>query len=89
MKWIKKIKKKFIRDKLVDEKYNRNVQNSNKHRKSQNVEDLTENVKNPTVSYSYENFGKLKVYRRPIVNDFIERKQLHIQISKELEKVED
>jgi hypothetical protein len=45
------------------------------------------NLKKNSV-YDYDALGKLKRYKRPIISDYDERKQLHNQISKELEKID-
>lgn len=88
MSWIKKIKKIFIRDKISDDQHTKYGRNSKKHRNSPKVNDSIDNVKKADVPYSYERFSKLKVYKRPIIDDLNEREQLHNQISKELEKLD-
>jgi hypothetical protein len=86
MKWIKNIKKKKNRDnKKKSQKYN-NSQNSDPQSLRKDKE--SNEVKKTQISYNFENFRKLKVYKRPIIDDFDEREQLHNQILKELEKLD-
>jgi len=85
MKWIKKIKKTLIRDKNIENQNNHNTQISNSQflKKNKKIDDEIKMQK-----YNYESFEKLKVYKRPIINDASEREQLFRKISKELENLD-
>ncbi|TFG16956.1 MAG: hypothetical protein EU531_04820 [Promethearchaeota archaeon] len=84
MKWIKIIKKALIRDKNIENQNNHSTQISNSQILKKNKQ--TDEDKKMQ-KYSYESFRKLKVYKRPIINDLSEREQLFRKISKELEKL--
>ena len=86
MKWIKNIKKKINRDNTKESQKNNDIQNSNSQSFRNNNE--SNEVKKTHISYNFENFRKLKVYKRPIIDDFDEREELHNQILKELEKLD-
>jgi hypothetical protein len=92
MKFIKKFKALFNRDKVKQEKVNksnrqdRNVAKS--RTKSLNNINITNYGKIENELLCYESFGKLKVYRRPIIRENKEREKLHNQIYKELEKLD-
>lgn len=93
MRFIKRLKTLFIRDKGIDDqekikkinKKNEIVKNSNT--KSLDNINITKDGKNEKELLCYESFGKLKIYKSPIIKDNKEREQLHNQISKELEKL--
>lgn len=93
MRFIRKFKTLLIRDKRNNDKEkitkinkkDKPIQNSiNKSLNNSNITNYTENKNR---FFCYESFGKLKVYRRAIIKNEVERKQLLNQISKELEKL--
>jgi len=85
MKWIKKIKKALIRDKKIEHQNYPNTQISNSQilKKKKQIDN-----ERKIQEYNYESFKKLKVYKRPIINDASKREQLFRKISKELEKLD-
>ena len=85
MKWIKKIRKALIRDKNIENQNNPNTQISNSQflKKKKQIDHDRKMHK-----YNYESFEKLKVYKKPIINDASEREQLFRKISKEIEKLD-
>ena len=83
MKWITKLKKKINLDKKKDRDSDNNQAESISKNNNSDLKNVTKNS-----SFNYEALGKLKRYKRPIISDYDERKELHNQISKELEKID-
>ncbi len=93
MKIIKKLKDFFIKQQVSanQKEYNllkkdiRTLTNLNS--KSIESNNLTTQRKNKKQKFSYESFSDIELYKKPIINNQIEREKLHNQISKELEEL--
>jgi hypothetical protein len=85
MKWIKKIKKTFKRNKNTDNQNTNNLKISNPNFPEKKKEESKSRM---FQNYDYESYNMLKVYKRPIIKDVSEREQLFRKISKELEKLD-
>lgn len=87
MQFIKKFKTLFIRDKIKQEKFNKSKEQTEIITNPKIKTNITNHRKNENELLCYASFGKLKVYRRPVLKEDKEREQLINQISKELEKL--
>ena len=87
IKFIKKFKALFIQDRVKQEKINKSNKRNEiiKHPKIKSNDNT--DIKSENELLCYESFGKLKVYRRPIIKEEKERERLHNQISEKLEKL--
>ena len=81
MKWIRKIKD-FLNRKKKFEKKNSLSKNSSSSQSQE--KDIQRTAKEKLPRYEYENFRKLKVYKRPVITDADEREELFHKISEEL-----
>ena len=81
MKWIRKIKDVINRKKNFENKNSHSKNGSSYQSQEKNIQ-RTAKEKSPR--YEYENFRKLKVYKRPVITDADEREELFHKISEEL-----
>lgn len=87
MKWIRKIKNTINKKKNTENENSITKKSSGSQFQKKNTQTTT-TTKEKTSRYDYENFRKLKVYKRPVIKNTDEREQLFHKISEELRNLD-